>query len=76
MKNLLIKIVQALVDYPEQVSINEIEGDQIVALEFRAAKSDMGKIIGKKGRNVNAIRTILNAASGGSGKRYVLELVE
>ena len=76
MQNLLIKIAQALVDYPEQISVNEIEGDQIVALELRAAKSDMGKIIGKKGKNVNAIRTVLNAASTKTGKKHVLELVE
>lgn len=55
---------------------NEIVGDQTVAWELRAAKSDMGKIIGKQGRNANAIRTILNAASGGSGKKYVLEIVD
>jgi predicted RNA-binding protein YlqC (UPF0109 family) len=76
MKNLLIKIVKALVDYPEQVQVNEIEGGQTVVLELIVAKSDLGKVIGKKGRNVNAIRTILNAASGGAGKRYVLELVD
>lgn len=76
MKDLLIQIAQALVDYPEQVSVNEIEGDQTVVLELRAAKTDMGKIIGKKGKTANAIRTILNAASTKTGKKYVLELVD
>ena len=76
MKNLLIKIAQALVDYPEQVSVNEIEGDQIVALELRVAKTDMGKIIGKQGKTANAIRAILNAAAGSTGKKCVLEIVE
>ena len=76
MKELLIKIVKALVDNPEQVQVNEIESSQTVVLELRVAKSDMGKIIGKKGKTVNAIRTVLNAASKGDGKRYVLELVE
>ncbi|MBW2662378.1 MAG: KH domain-containing protein [Deltaproteobacteria bacterium] len=76
MKDLLIKIVKALVDDPEQVQITEIEGSQTTVLELRVAKSDMGKVIGKKGRTVNAIRTVLSAASGGAGKRYVLELVE
>ena len=76
MQNLIIKIAQALVDNPEQVQVTEIEGDQIIALELRAAKSDMGKIIGKKGRNADAIRTILNVASRGSGKKYVLEIVD
>ena len=76
MKNLIIKIVKALVDNPEQVQITEIEGRQIVVLELRVDKSDMGKVIGKQGRTANAIRTLLNAASGKAGKRFVLEIVE
>ena len=76
MKNLIIKIVKALVDNPEQVQINEIEGRQTVVLELRVDKSDMGKVIGKQGRTANAIRTLLNAASGKVGKRFVLEIVE
>jgi uncharacterized protein len=65
-----------MVDHPEQVQVNEIEGGQTVVLELRTAKSDMGKIVGKQGRNANAIRTVLNAASGGAGKKYVLEIVD
>jgi len=76
MKNLIIKIVKALVDNPEQVQITEIEGRQTVVLELRVDKSDMGKVIGKQGRTANAIRTLLNAASGKVGKRFVLEIVE
>ena len=76
MKDLLIQIVQSLVDNPEQVQITEIEGSQTVVLELRVAKEDMGKIIGKQGRTANAIRIVLNAASGKTQKRYVLEIVE
>jgi predicted RNA-binding protein YlqC (UPF0109 family) len=76
MKNLLIKIAQALVDYPEQVQVNKIEGSQTTVLELRVAKSDLGKVIGKKGRTVDAIRTLLSACSGKAGKRYVIELVD
>ena len=76
MKDLLIPIVKAIVDNPEQVQITEIEGSQTVVLELKVAKSDMGKVIGKQGRTVNAIRALLNAASGKAGKRYVLEIVE
>jgi predicted RNA-binding protein YlqC (UPF0109 family) len=76
MKDLLTQIAQSLVDNPEQVQVNEIESTQTVVLELRVAKSDMGKIIGKKGQTANAIRSILNAASGKSRKRYVLEIVE
>ena len=76
MKEFLIKIVQALVDNPEQVQVNEIEGSQTTVLELKVAESDMGKVIGKHGRTANAIRTLLSAASGKAGKRYMLEIVE
>ena len=76
MKDLLIRIAQALVDDPEQVQVNEIKSTQTVVLELKVAKSDMGKVIGKQGRTANAIRTLLNAASGKAGKRFVLEIVE
>jgi len=76
MKELLIQIAQALVDNPEQVEVNEIETTHTTVLELRVAKSDMGKVIGKQGRTANAIRTLLNAASGKTGKRYMLEIVE
>ena len=76
MKDLLIQIVKALVDNPEQVQITEIEGSQTVVLELMVDKSDMGKVIGKQGRTANAIRVLLNAASGKAGKRFVLEIVE
>lgn len=76
MKDLLIQIVKALVDNPEQVQVNEIESAQTVVLELRVAKSDMGKVIGKHGKTANAIRALLNAASGKAGKRYILEIVD
>lgn len=76
MKYLLIKIVKALVDKPEQVQVNEIVSSQTVVLELRVAKNDMGKIIGKQGRTANAIRDLLSDASGESQKRYVLEIAE
>jgi predicted RNA-binding protein YlqC (UPF0109 family) len=76
MKNLLNKIVQAVVDNPEQVQINEIEGGHTTVLELSVAKEDMGKVIGKQGRTANAIRTVLNAASGKIGKKHVLEIVD
>lgn len=76
MKDLLIQIVKALVDNPEQVQVNEIESAQTVVLELRVAKVDMGKVIGKHGKTANAIRALLNAASGKAGKRYILEIVD
>jgi uncharacterized protein len=76
MKDLLMQIAQSLVDNPEQVEVSEIEGGQTVVLELRVANSDLGKVIGKKGRTAHAIRTILSAASGKIRKRYMLEIVE
>ncbi len=76
MKNLLIQIVQTLVDNQEQVQVTEIEAAHTTVLELRVAKEEMGRIIGKQGKTVNAIRLLLNAASGKAGKRYVLEFLE
>jgi predicted RNA-binding protein YlqC (UPF0109 family) len=76
MKDLITEIVQALVDQPDQVSVAELEGGHTVVLELRVAKSDMGKVIGKQGRNAGAIRTILSAAAGKARKRYILEILD
>ena len=76
MKDLISNIVKALVDQPDQVSVNEVEAGHTVMLELSVAKSDMGKVIGKQGRHADAIRTILSAAAGKVRKRYLLEIVE
>ena len=76
MKNLLAEIVKQLVDYPEQLKINEIDGGQTSVPELSVAKQDIGKIIGRKGRNIMAIRTVLNAASAKIHKRIVVEILE
>jgi predicted RNA-binding protein YlqC (UPF0109 family) len=76
MKDLVKYIAQALVDYPEQVSVNEVIGNQTSVLELKVAKEDLGKIIGKQGRTARAVRTILSAASAKIKKRTVLEIIE
>jgi hypothetical protein len=76
MKDLISYIARALVDFPEEVEVSEVEGRHTTILELKVAKKDMGKIIGRQGRTAQAIRTILNAASGKSGKRHVLEIIE
>jgi predicted RNA-binding protein YlqC (UPF0109 family) len=76
MKDLITEIVQALVDLPGEVSVNEIGGDYTTVLEVRVAKADMGKVIGKQGRTAQAIRTIMSAAAGKTRKRYILEILE
>ena len=76
MKDLITEIVKALVDQPDEVSVNEIGGDHTSVLEVRVAKTDMGKVIGKQGRTAQAIRTIISAAAGKKRKRYIMEIVE
>ncbi len=76
MKDLIKGIVQALVDNPEQVEVSEIESDNVLVLELRVAKEDMGKVIGKQGRTAQAIRTILSAVSGKAKKRTLFEILE
>ena len=76
MKELIERIAQAIVDDPEQVSVKEVEGDRTIVLELKVSKRDIGKIIGKRGRNADAIRTLLSAATAKSKKRVVLQLLE
>ena len=68
MKELIEYIAQALVDNPEQVDVQEIKAQQTLVLELRVAKEDLGKVIGKKGRTAQAMRTILPPLVG----QYVL----
>ena len=75
-KELVQYIAQALVDNPDAVAVNEIEGAQATILELKVAKQDLGKIIGKQGRTAGAIRTVLNSAVGKNKRRITLEIIE
>lgn len=76
MKELIEYMAKALVDHPDSVDVNEIEGGKTVVYELKVGAGDMGKIIGRGGNTVNAIRTIITAASMKQGKRAMLEIVE
>jgi predicted RNA-binding protein YlqC (UPF0109 family) len=76
MRELISYIAKALVDNPEQVSVEEVEGNQTSVLELKVAKEDLGKVIGKQGRTARAMRTILSASSAKIKKRTVLEIIE
>jgi len=76
MKDLITCIAKAIVDNPEEVVVTEIKGARSSVIELKVAKEDIEKIIGKHGRTVVAIRTILNAASMKLKKRCVLDLLE
>ncbi|MCT4565027.1 MAG: KH domain-containing protein [Maledivibacter sp.] len=73
----LVKIIaKALVDHPEEVQVNEIEGTQSVIIELKVASEDMGKVIGKQGRIAKAIRTVVKAAATRENKRVVVEIIQ
>jgi len=76
MKDLIQYIARSIVDNPEQVKVEVVEGSHSSVLELRVAKEDIGKIIGKQGRTAQAMRTILNAASGKAKKKMILEIIE
>ncbi|MBL6996748.1 KH domain-containing protein [Desulfobacula sp.] len=76
MKELIQYIAKALVDNPDQVVVEEITTQQNLMLELKVAKEDIGKVIGKKGKTAQAMRTILSCASAKTQKRAILEIVE
>jgi predicted RNA-binding protein YlqC (UPF0109 family) len=76
MRELVERIVRAIVDQPEEVVVREVRGGHTDILEIKVAKRDMGHLIGKSGKNIVAIRTIVSAAGKGDGKRYMVEVLE
>jgi len=76
MKELLEAIAKALVDNPDQVQVRAIEGEEVTVLELRVHPSDLGKVIGRKGRTANALRIILGAAGVKLRKRVTMEILE
>jgi predicted RNA-binding protein YlqC (UPF0109 family) len=76
MKDLLESIVRALVDCPDEVDVREVEGSRTTVYELRVGEGDIGKVIGRAGQTVNAMRILLAAASARKGKRAVLEILE
>jgi uncharacterized protein len=75
MRELVEFIAKALVDQPDAVQVRAIEGEQTLVLEVRVAPDDVGKVIGKQGRIVNALRTVVKAAAVRTGKRVTIEIV-
>ena len=76
MRELIELIAKALVDIPDEVSVNEIVGEKTTVIELKVAKEDLGKVIGKQGKTARAMRTILNATATKLRKRAVLEILE
>jgi predicted RNA-binding protein YlqC (UPF0109 family) len=76
MKALVEEIAKALVDHPENVAVNAVEGEQVTVLELRVHPDDLGKVIGRQGRTAKSIRTLLGAAGMKLKKRFTLEILE
>ncbi len=75
-KALVESIAKSIVDSPERVVVSGVEGENSTVLELRVAKEDIGKVIGKNGRTITAMRTILNATRAQKFKRHILEVLE
>lgn len=75
-KDLIEYIVKSLVDYPDEVMVREITGEKVVIVELIVTEADLGKIIGRYGRTLKAIRSVLYTAGLQANKRVMLELIE
>ena len=76
MKELIEYVTKALVDKPDEVEVKEVIGEKTTVYELRVGEGDLGKIIGKHGRTIRSIRTLLSAAATKQNKRAVLEILE
>ena len=76
MKELIEYVVKTLVDHPDDLRIAEIEGERTIVFELRCHPEDVGKVIGKSGKTVGAIRTLLSTVAARQNKRAMLEVVE
>jgi len=76
LKLLVEYIAKSLVDHPDQVNVNEVDGEKTTILELSVAEDDLGKVIGKHGRTARAMRTVVSAAASKEQKRAVLEILE
>ena len=76
MRALIEQIAKALVDEPDQVSVNQVDGEQSTVFELKVAPNDLGKVIGRQGRTARAMRTVLGTADVKFHKRFTLEILE
>lgn len=76
MKELVESIAKALVDHPDDVIVNAVDGEQVTVLELKVHPEDLGKVIGRQGRTAKSIRTLLGAAGMKLRKRFTLEILE
>ena len=71
---LVRRITEALVEEPSDIEISEVRATQVTIIEIKVAKKDLGRLIGRRGSSIDAIRTIVNCASAKISKRYLVEV--
>lgn len=76
MKQMLLNMVRMIVDHPDDVQITTLQGAQTLVFELRCHNGDVGKVIGKDGKTVSALRTLLGVVAARQGRKAVLEVVE
>ena len=76
MRDFIIFIVKQLVDYPDQVILDQEQDGEKIMFKLQVAKEDIGKVVGKKGRHAMALRTLLIAVAAKEGKRAGLEIAD
>ena len=76
MKELVEVITKALVEHPEAVEVTETERGDDIKIELKVAESDMGKVIGRRGRIAKAIRSVVKAAASRTDKKVIVDIIE
>lgn len=76
LKQLLVDITRAIVDYPDNIQVEEREEGDTVVFTLTVADSDMGKVIGRHGKNARSIRTVMKAAANTVGKKVIVDIAE
>lgn len=76
LKEFIEFVAKNLVDYPDEVEVMQVEGEKTIIFELKVNKEDIGKIIGKSGRTIKALRTLLVTTAAKNGIRAVLEILE
>jgi uncharacterized protein len=76
MKDLVELVVRSLVDHPDDVRVTEVDGEHTAVFEVRCHREDLGKVIGKNGKTIGAVRTLLSTVAARRGRRALLEVAE
>ena len=74
-QEMICRVLKALVEHPDEVQVRPIEGENTIVFEVQVNSEDAGKVIGRKGRTINSLRTIIRAVSSLGNKKVMMELV-